>query len=69
MPEPACICRCTAADHTTADENGFRPCHCCRCFAYRPTIDIDQWYAQKAKEDDYKTAWPWNLTHVQECTW
>ena len=68
--EPPCICRCPAADHMLAGEGpGFRACHCCRCFAYRPTLDICHWYAAKAEQGDYRSTWPWQLTHVQECPW
>ena len=68
--EPPCICRCPASDHMAAGEGGgFRPCHCCRCFGYRPTLDIAVWYTTKARQGDYSTPWPWEQTHVQECPW
>ena len=57
LAEVDCICRCPGRDHGT---DGFRACHCCRCFAFRPTVEIDRWYARRAALGDYKTPYNWD---------
>ena len=38
----ACICKCKQHHHDPRP--GLHGCHACRCFAYRPTDAIAEWY-------------------------
>lgn len=48
-PPPPCICRCPQADHNPAP--GLHGCNSCRCFGYRPSAEIAEWYERQDSVD------------------